>query len=74
MPKDPEDTNMPSGDREPILKAVGHKPRMRKIGHQAKKGGKRQIKHPLPLHSILCIHLVGCINEKMTFKQCQHSS
>lgn len=41
MPKDPEDTNMPSGDREPILKAVGHKPRMRKICHQAKKGGKK---------------------------------
>jgi len=68
MHEDPEDTNRFSGGREPMLKAVGHKPRMRrKICHQARKG-RRQIKHPSPPHSILYIHLVGRINEKMTLK------
>ena len=29
-PEDPEDTNMSLGGREPMLMAVGHKPRLRR--------------------------------------------
>ena len=73
-PEDPKDTNISSGGQEPMLKAIGHKPRMRRrICRRARKG-RRQIKHLSPPQSILWIHLVSRINEKMTLKQCQHSS
>ena len=43
--EDPEDTNMPSGDREPRLRAVKHKPRVkRKIYCQDEKKGMRMDK------------------------------